>query len=134
MLEIVERERPVRRAISARLATPSACSVSTTRSLLSSRSEPSEPDSSLGIAGDSRLRGEDLSRARQKGKPKSIIKSETRTNRGDLRSVSQALGLRQALELLQGAVLDLANALAGHAEGAAHLLEGPGLVALEPVA
>src|SRR3954447_7128439 len=133
MLETVERDRPVRRAISARLATPSARSVSTTRSLLSSRSEPSEPDSSLRIAGDSRLRPEGLSRARQKDEPKSGTKSDSRTNE-PLRSVPEALGLGEALKLLQGAVLDLADALAGDAEGAAHLLEGPGLVALEPVA
>src|SRR4051794_15596410 len=131
MLETVERDRPVRRAISARLATPSARSVSTTRSLLSSRSEPSEPDSSLGIAaivacGERVCQGLVRKTSRKPG-----TKSEPRTNCA-LRSVPEALGLGEALQLLQGAVLDLADALAGHAERAAHLLEGPGLVPLEP--
>src|SRR5688572_12706172 len=37
--------------------------------------------------------------------------------------VAQALRLRERLQAAQGGVLDLADALAGHAEGAAHLLE-----------
>src|SRR3954468_3705127 len=40
-----------------------------------------------------------------------------------LRAARQPLRLRQHLELLQRVVLDLADALAGHAEGAADLLQ-----------
>src|SRR5262245_48648057 len=55
--------------------------------------------------------------------------------RGDeLGGVAQPLRLGQALELLQRVVLDLADAFAGHAEGPTDLLEGPRLVALEPIA
>src|SRR5919109_4395911 len=50
---------------------------------------------------------------------------------GRLDAVLEALGLGQALELLQRVVLDLADALAGDAEGPAHLLERPRLLALE---
>src|SRR5581483_7319407 len=49
-----------------------------------------------------------------------------------LDAVLQALRLRQGLELLQRVVLDLADALAGDAERAAHLLERARLLALEP--
>ena len=51
MLETVERDRPVLRATSERLATPSIRSASITRSRFDSRSEPSDPDSSLLTAG-----------------------------------------------------------------------------------
>src|SRR3954451_2678607 len=48
-----------------------------------------------------------------------------RTDRSWLRCVAQPLRLGQRLELLERVVLDLANALAGHVEGAADLLQRP---------
>src|SRR5215211_1035173 len=51
-----------------------------------------------------------------------------------LRQLPQALGLRERLQLLEGVVLDLADALAGDAEGVAHLLQGQRLVPAEAVA
>src|SRR4051794_9390167 len=128
MLETVEGESPVRRAISARLATPSTRSASTTRSRLSSRSEPSEPDSSLSIAGDPHPRQGVCQGLVQNKTQTRISMSDARTNGARraslLGSVPEALRLGEALELLERAVLDLADSLAGHAEGAAHLLEG----------
>src|SRR3972149_5296472 len=47
-------------------------------------------------------------------------------------AVLKRLRLGQRLELLQGVVLDLADPLAGHAKGAAALLERPRALALEP--
>src|SRR5205085_6457719 len=49
-----------------------------------------------------------------------------------LDAVLEALGLGEALELLQRVVLDLADPLAGDAEGAADLLERARLLTLEP--
>src|SRR5919106_4439392 len=46
----------------------------------------------------------------------------------------QSLRLRQLLELPQGVVLDLADALARHAEGATHLLQRERLVPPQPIA
>src|SRR5205807_10612486 len=51
-----------------------------------------------------------------------------------LDAVFEALGLGEALELLQRVVLDLADALARHAERAADLLERARLLALQPEA
>src|SRR5207247_11469168 len=49
-----------------------------------------------------------------------------------LDAVFKTLGLGEALELLEGVVLDLADALARNAEGAADFLEGSRALALEP--
>src|SRR5438270_13627458 len=49
-----------------------------------------------------------------------------------LDAVFEALGLGEALELLQRVVLDLADALARHAERAADLLQRARLLALQP--
>src|SRR5215211_2345610 len=51
-----------------------------------------------------------------------------------LGGVPQPLGLGEPLELLERVVLDLTDPLASHPEGPADLLQGPGLVALQPVA
>src|SRR6188474_1731542 len=51
-----------------------------------------------------------------------------------LDAVSEGLRLRQRLEALQGVVLDLADALAGHAERPPHLLERARRLAEEPEA
>src|SRR2546423_15698242 len=56
----------------------------------------------------------------------------TRGSPTSLDAVFQALRFRQRLKLLQRVVLDLPDALAGHAEGAADLLERARLLALEP--
>src|SRR4051812_47737809 len=58
----------------------------------------------------------------------------TQRPRAPLLPVPQPLRLRQHLELLQRVVLDLADPLAGHAEGAPHLLERSRLGAREPEA
>src|SRR5262245_66069153 len=47
---------------------------------------------------------------------------------------AQGLGLGERLQLLQGVVLDLADALTGDAEGAADLLQRAGVLALQPEA
>src|SRR4051812_11771444 len=138
MLETVDGESPVRRASSARLATPRASSESTTRSRLSSRSEPTEPDSSPSIAGDPHLRQGVCQGLVQSTTQIGVSMSDARTNgAGGVRplgGVPEALRLGEALQLLQGAVLDLADSLAGHSEGAAHLFQRSGLVALQAVA
>src|SRR4051794_20606994 len=54
--------------------------------------------------------------------------------RGGLRDVAELLGLRERLQLLQRLVLDLADALAGHVERAADLVQCAGMLAAEPVA
>src|ERR671915_235198 len=66
MLETVERDRPVQRAMSARLATPRVCSAFTTFSRFDSRSEPSAPGCSPLTGSASLWSPEDLSRLRHK--------------------------------------------------------------------
>src|SRR3954451_1745607 len=51
-----------------------------------------------------------------------------------LLKLAKPLGFRQALQLLEGVVLDLADALPGHAEGAPDLLEREWLLARQAVA
>src|SRR5215211_1530922 len=70
----------------------------------------------------------------QRRPSRTSAKRSSHTEAACLRRVAQPLRLGQTLELLQRVVLDLANSLARHAEGAPHLLERSGLVALEPVA
>ena len=66
MLEIVERARPVRRASSARLVTPSTVSVPITRPVFDSRTEPNEPYRSVSsIPGRSFTAGGAVSRPNQ---------------------------------------------------------------------
>src|SRR6202035_1309892 len=48
--------------------------------------------------------------------------------------VAELLRLGEALQLLQRLILDLTDALAGHVEGAPHLVERPRVLAAEPVA
>jgi hypothetical protein len=48
--------------------------------------------------------------------------------------VAELLGLSQALELLERLILDLADALAGHVEGAPHLVQRSRVLATEAVA
>src|SRR3954447_10832690 len=54
--------------------------------------------------------------------------------RPSLGHVAQLLRLGERLKLLERLVLDLADALARHVERAAHLVEGPGVLAAQPVA
>jgi len=80
--------------------------------------------------------GTSQSRGREDRLPSdaSLKSSEQRCpphHRTRLRGVAQALSLGEGLELLESVVLDLTNALAGHVEGHAHLLEGLGLTAGE---
>src|ERR687895_1311510 len=66
MLDTVERDSPVQRAMSARLATPRVCSAFTTFSRFDSRSEPSAPGCSPLTGSASSWSPEDLSRLRHK--------------------------------------------------------------------
>src|SRR4029450_11318471 len=73
------------------------------------------------------------SRARRQAwaKPGFARRKPRRPGARELDAVLEALCFRQGLELLQRVVLDLANALARDAEGAADLLERARALALE---